>query len=57
MPPLGKMLLQVLVNKYRTEQAFAQTDGNAAKVAEIHAWFKGFQDRLRTIFGDDRLAC
>lgn len=53
-PHLSRVLTQFLVNK-KTEQAFAQADGNLETVEAIREFFDTFQSRLRTIFGDSSL--
>lgn len=50
----SKQLVKYLVN-LKTTEAFAKTNGNEARAAEIHAWFDRFQNVLRSIYSDDTL--
>lgn len=50
----SQQLVKYLVN-LKTTEAFAKTNGNEARAAEIHAWFDRFQNVLRSIYSDDTL--
>ena len=50
----SQQLVKYLVN-LKTTEAFAKTNGNEARAAEIHAWFDRFQNVLRSIYYDDTL--
>lgn len=50
----SQQLVKYLVN-LKTTEAFAKTNGNEARAAEIHAWFDRFQNVLRSIYSDDNL--
>lgn len=50
----SQQLVKYLVN-LKTTEAFAKTNGNEARAAEIHAWFNRFQNVLRSIYSDDTL--
>ena len=50
----SQQLVKYLVN-LKTTEAFAKTNGNQARAAEIHAWFDRFQNVLRSIYSDDTL--
>lgn len=50
----SQQLVKYLVN-LKTTEAFAKTNGNEARAAEIHAWFGRFQNVLRSIYSDDTL--
>lgn len=50
----SKQLVKYLVN-LKTTEAFAKTNGNDARAAEIHDWFDRFQNVLRSIYSDNTL--
>lgn len=50
----SQQLVKYLVN-LKTTEAFAKTNGNETRAAEIHAWFDRFQNVLRSIYSDDTL--
>lgn len=50
----SQQLVKYLVN-LKTTEAFAKTNGNEARAAEIHAWFDRFQNVLRSIYSADTL--
>lgn len=52
---LLRLLLQYLVNR-KAEQAFAGTDGDHVREAEVKKWFDRFQETLRWLFEDPTLA-